>query len=175
MKNMREEKFYEPVRKEMKRLFQEKYVKCNFEITAKGKFSKELRRNFNDIVFFFLKDKVYPDLTGFLIDPRGKNQIVIVEIKKRKLKIKDFYQSKMYAEIFKAAHCFLISKHPLSEELRRVLESMNWMIVYTRSTTMFPNDPKEYHIPTTVFVGLFDVKKNQIVEWFPSDPFLKMH
>lgn len=94
------------------------------EITAKGKFSEKIKEEFNTFSLFILNiERMSPDLTGFITNKEKFGQskpIIVVEVKK-KLALKDIYQTKRYAEILQATYALLISPKKFSAERRRLL------------------------------------------------------
>ncbi|MDH5595653.1 MAG: hypothetical protein OEY40_02930 [Candidatus Bathyarchaeota archaeon] len=96
----------------------------HLEITAKGKFSEKMKEELEDYSLFILNiERMSPDLTGFLSNKEkfGKDKPkIVVEVKKR-LALKDIYQTKRYAEILKANYALLISPKKLSSERRKFL------------------------------------------------------
>lgn len=96
----------------------------HLEITAKGKFSDEMKDELEDYSLFILNiERISPDLTGFILKEeqyRESKFIIVVEVKKR-LALKDIYQTKRYAEILKADYALLVSPKKLSPERRKFL------------------------------------------------------
>ena len=95
-------------------------------------------------------EKIYPDLVGY-VKENGILNLIISEVKDKKLKLRDIYQSKMYGELFHAKYTFLISSKPLSEEIRRFLK-MNPAIL--------SHSAGYQHIT----IAQFDKDKNQLLE-----------
>lgn len=175
---MNEGELYKPVWENLKKLFIDTFGGCHLEITYDGKFSEDLKSNFDDIILFFLKEHSYPDITGFVKNPEGDLWFIVVEIKDKKVGIRDFYQAKMYAEVFKAHYCFLVSTQPLSEEIKRVFKSKKWINRYTKLVKIklkseIISIPEEFHVPENVFFAQYDKEKKRVLEysWFPRHPF----
>jgi len=119
---MSEKSLYESVLDALKKNFMT-LGDVHLEITEK-KFSYEMKQELDDYSLFILNiERMSPDLTGFIRNEEkfGKSKpIIVVEVKKR-LTLKDIYQTKRYAEILNATYALLISPERLSPERRRFL------------------------------------------------------
>ena len=122
-RNPTEEELYSSISEALKAKFM-KLGDVHLEITAKGKFSEKMKNELEDYSLFILNiERMSPDLTGFITNKEkfGKSKpIIVVEVKKR-LALKDIYQTKRYAEILNATYALLISPQILSSERRKFL------------------------------------------------------
>jgi len=139
------------------------YFGDNFhlEITASGVFSGTLKARIpehREIIFSFLKEAA-PDITGFVVK-ENMFQSVVVELKTRRAKLHDIYQTKKYADLFDARYALLLSTVEIPEELRRLSRAAPQLLAlpgYGRLTLI-----------------QLDIRENSIsAEWFPDDPFVK--
>jgi hypothetical protein len=150
IKPKREEKLYAPIMETLERIFSLLGV-CHFENTSNG-FSEKARELLDDDILFILKiQKMYPDLTGYLIEKHAHNtcKIIVVEVKDHKPTLNDIYQTKKYAETLNASLALLVSPKKTSVELKRFLIKRKGQI-----TTFFPKNQ--------VLIGLYDEAKKSI-------------
>ena len=130
----KEEQLYEPVKNALQREF-EKYVgyggKVYLEITAKGRFSEELKEALDDRALAILRvERFSPDITGFLQKKDSTSrELVTVEIKPDKIKINHVYRAKLYADVLNARYGILISPKRIPEEIRRFIKE-RYSIIY---------------------------------------------
>ena len=122
-----EESLYEPVKNALQTQF-ERFVgsegKVHLEITAKGRFSEELKEVLDDRALSILRvERISPDIAGFLQkkDSHSKD-LVTVEIKPDKIKIRHVWKARLYAEILNARYGIIISPKKIPEEIRRFLK-----------------------------------------------------
>lgn len=136
-----------------KMIFYEKFKKigeCYIEVTSR-KIGDTIKRRLDDNFLFFLNaEKIFPDLTGYVIENGACNRIV-VEIKNERIKIRDIYQTKMYGELFNSTYSYLISSEPLSEEMRRFLRLNPYIISYSAGYRK-------------IKIAQVDIDKNDILE-----------
>ena len=145
----KEIELYEPI----KRILQEKFGKlgeCYIEITSK-KIGNTIKSKLDDNLLFFLNaEKIYPDLTGYVVES-GTSNLIVAEVKSEKIKVRDIYQIKMYSELFHSKYTFLISSEPLSEEIRRYLKMTPAILSYSAGYKR-------------LIIAQFDVRNNQLLE-----------
>jgi hypothetical protein len=93
----------------------------HLEITANNTPTETLQRVFDYSLFAALyAEELRPDIMGFVRKKKtGKPEVIIIEVKKNALKIKDVLQAKMYSTIFNATFSFIIS--PLGKILPRIV------------------------------------------------------
>ncbi len=97
----------------------------HLEITANRTPSEVLQRVFDYRLFAALyAEDLRPDIMGFVCKKKSSNpEIMIIEVKKKSLKIKDVLQAKMYGAIFSAKFSFIISRSGISiPALKTILE-----------------------------------------------------
>ena len=112
----KEEDLYEPIGKALST----KIKDSHFEITKKG-FSEKLQKEFDYETLYLINiEGIYPDITGF-IKRYGHKEIITVEVKKGKIKLKHVFQAKKYGELYKSPYCLLISPKAIPEKIRRFL------------------------------------------------------
>lgn len=147
MKN--ETELYEPI----KIIMQDKFSnlgECYFEITSK-KISNAIKSKLDDDALFFMNaERIYPDLTGYVIEGRISH-FIVAEVKHDKIKLRDIYQTKMYGELFHSKYTYLISSKPLPEEIRRFLRKNPALISY------FAGYQK-------MTIAQFDIEKSTLLE-----------
>lgn len=117
---MSEDELYNSVLKALEQKFAT-LGDVHLEITANGKFSDKLKEKLVDYSMFILNiERMSPDLTGFITNKEkwGQGRRIIVAEVKKKLALKDIYQTKRYAEILNADYALLISPKKLSAERR---------------------------------------------------------
>ena len=154
-----EEQLYEPIKNALQTKF-EKFVgyggKIYLEITAKARFSEELKEVLDDEALFILRvERFSPDITGFLQkkDSTSK-ELVTVEIKPDSIKIKHISRAKLYADVLNARYGILISPKKIPEEIRRFIKerhsigyrSYGSLIItqFDKATNEFKFDKKLY-------------------------------
>ena len=126
MKEKREEPLYEPIKNLLQKQFEQSVEvegKVHLEITANGRFSEELKEALDDRALSILRvERFSPDITGFLQKKDYRSQdLVTVEIKPDKIKIKHIYRAKLYADVLNAKYGLLISPKKIPEEIRRFI------------------------------------------------------
>ncbi len=134
-----EEKLYEPIKKALATVFAFHYIEkrkkpmrepiCkrnpHLEITANGKFSETLKREFDDKTLNILStEKLRPDVMGFVQKKSSSpKELIIVEVKASPIKIVDVSKAKLYQDIFNATFSLVVSPRGIPEEkLRLVLD-----------------------------------------------------
>ena len=165
-----EKELYQPIKKYLKKAFEQKFGKCHLEVTAGGSFSGAIKRAVrNDIIFAFLGKKASPDLTGFTFSKTliwGQwtssdiQDFITVEIKKEKITLQDVYQAKMYGDLFQAKYALLISPEAIPEEIRRLNERL-FFVTYRYMSGWY------------LYVGEWSSYTNAMVEhqWLPRAPY----
>jgi len=159
--SLKERDFYEQIKFNLEKLFKEKADNIYFELTADKSFSDVLKSAIpkgHDIIFNFLKTKeARPDITGF-IKTRFGYEFIVAELKTTTLKLNDIYQLRKYADLLNARFGFLISLHPIPEEIKRltskvsqILHSGNWR--------------------QRIIIAYFNPKSDNLVGWYPHNPF----
>ena len=132
----KEEQLYAPIKNALQREF-EKYVgyggKVHLEITAKGRFSEELKEALDDRALAILRvERFSPDITGFMQKKDfglSSKELVTVEVKPDKIKINHVYRAKLYADVLNARYGILISPKRIPEEIRRFIKE-RYSIIY---------------------------------------------
>lgn len=160
MQSESEKELYEGVKQNLQELFQ-KIGKCYLEITAEGKISNELKRMLDDLSLYIINvERFSPDIMGYVIEEElsESKDIIVVEIKPSKIRIKDIFQAKIYGEIFNAKYTLLISSESIAEEIRRFLEKRPEILSHSAGYK-------------SVITAQFDKKENIIKSWYPSPPF----
>jgi len=129
-----EEKLYEPILAALKTKF-EQLGDCYIEDTSKGNFSEALKRILDDSALYILKvEKFSPDLTGYLMRKNSTSkEIITVEIKPDKIRIKDISKAKLYADVLNAKFAFVISPKSIEEVFRRFVKGRP-SIIYRSSS-----------------------------------------
>jgi len=151
----REKELYEPIRQCLEDIFREKFGNCHLETTSTG-FSEEIKGILEtDVLLYLSKEGLHPDLMGYVTKDRSK-RIIVVEIKKGHPRIKDIYQTKMYAELFGAYYVLLISSEPIPEETRRLLARKPHLCSHSAGFK-------------AITIGQFSVDEGEILEdsWLP--------
>lgn len=162
-----ESQLYEPAKIALEKHFR-KYGECNIEITAHGILSepqKTLLAQYTPLSLYLISIESFrPDLMGYLArayqDAYGPKEIIVCEVKKGRLQIKDiFSQAKAYGEVFGAKHSLIISSEPIPAEKRKILEEKPSILSYSSSGNV-------------VRICQLDVEKKEILKesWFPSIP-----
>ncbi len=119
-----ENELYDPILVLLRERFRLK-GNCRLERTDR-KIRDDIKKGLDNVALLSLgAEKMLPDLMGYL-DVKGlvitrESRLIVVEIKRGVLTIKDLYQLKMYAEVLQAYYAFLISPDGFHEEHRRVI------------------------------------------------------
>ncbi len=157
-----EAKYYPIVRDWLQELLRQRLSFCHLEITAKGRFSSEMKKHIprgREIIFHFLKQAA-PDLTGFVTREQGRG-FIVVEVKTTTIRLKDVSQVRGYAELFGAQWGLLLSTKEIPEEFGRL------------------HDVASYVFSTLTGHGritlgwLREQDGKWGAQWFPADPFAK--
>ena len=154
-----EKEYYPQIKAKLEELLKTKTLNFYLETTANRRFTEKLKSEIppqRDIIFNFLK-KTAPDITGFIKD---SSDFVIIEFKKKRIKLDDIYQTKKYRELFNAKFTFLISSEPIPTEIKRLDKAIQLL----RSGLHWTFDFVLAH---------FDRKQGDFVEWYPENPFEK--
>jgi len=162
-----EKSLYGSVRRAIQGLFS-KLGECELEITAQG-IPERVKALLGETPLLILKKGLgYPDLIGLFKPDLSKKPpfgfpkgLIVVEVKNRRLGLRDVAQAKSYAEAFGAYYAFLISTQEMSEEMRRFLSHKSQFLLYLSP----PNAIR------TLYIGKFNPEREILEEWFPVDPF----
>lgn len=132
----REEQLYEPIKKalhreledyinsEKERASSEFFGRVHLEITANGHFSERLKEVLDDDALSIIRvEKFSPDIMGFIQKNPYIQELITVEVKAEKIKIKHISTAKLYADIFRAKYGMLISPKRLPEEIKRFISN----------------------------------------------------
>jgi len=135
VKEKKEERLYEPLKnalqKELERYLNsererkgEQFMgKVHLEITAKGRFSEDLKEALDDKALSIIRvERFSPDIMGFLQKTEYSKELITVEVKTDKITIKNIARAKLYVDIFDAKHGMLISPKRIPEEIRRFIK-----------------------------------------------------
>ncbi len=121
---------YEPIMNELKWVFGH-LGDCHLEITADKRFSNKLKKEFSKDTLYIIKvEGFYPDITGF-VRTKYSTDIITVEVKRRKITLRNLFQAKAHGEIFNAKHSFLISPVVIPEEIRRFIKDRSDICNYS--------------------------------------------
>lgn len=161
---MRKEKeCYPLIKTKLEELLETKSTNFYLEITANKKFSDNLKaeiREGRDIIYGFLRE-ASPDITGFIKD-KYSSDFIVVEFKRKKIKLDDIYQTKKYRELFNAKFTFLISSEPIPTEIKRLDKALGYQLLKAG-----------LHWTFTFVLVEFDKQEEKFVKWYPENPFEK--
>lgn len=165
-KQRKEEQLYEPIKKALQRELEsylhsekvrtssESIGRVHLEITAKGHFSEELKEVLDDNALSIIRvEKFSPDIMGFIQKSLHLKELITVEVKAEKIKIKHISTAKLYADIFHAKYGMVISPKRIPEEIKRFIsfryEIRGNVIIaqFDKANDKFKFDKKLY--PTT--------------------------
>ena len=139
---------YEPVRLILIDKFQAMGGETHLEDTSTGVFSPKLREALEFMTLHVMRvEKMSPDLTGYNQKTPGLTDRIIVEIKARRIRIKDMYQAKMYADVLNATYCILVSSEALTREIREFINKRNLL----------------YRVPKNVIISRYLQNENDII------------
>ena len=144
---------------------------CGFEVTSRGTFSEELKKLLDDYaLYIFRVEKFFPDLTGWVLKTVTDTfNLITVEVKK-KMRIKDISQAKLYADILNAKYCLLVVTKPISEEIRRFILERNLLFRYGYDLPLiiavFDEKTKQVQIDVDTYLGLAETLEF-FKEWMP--------
>jgi len=126
----KEEPLYKPIRSTLIELFNH-LGDCHLEITADKRFSNNLKRQFSkDTLYITRVEGFFPDITGF-VRMQYATDLVTVEVKAKRIAIKDVFQAKEQAEIFDAKYALLVSPKTIPEEIRRFVKDRSCILNYS--------------------------------------------
>lgn len=132
----KEEQLYEPILDALKVVFEQYVIReakkvmqepldsnVYLEITAKGHFSEMLKEQLDDRALSIIRvEKFSPDIMGFMQKTSSsQKELITVEVKAKRITIKDISRAKLYQDIFKATYGLLISPIRIPEEIRRFI------------------------------------------------------
>lgn len=134
-----ERKLYDPIMKALRSIFLFRYAENkkklmvepidfrnpHLEITANGKFSETLKREFDDRTLSILStERLCPDIMGFVQkESSSPKELITVEVKAPPIRIVDVSKAKLYQDIFNATFSLVVSPKGIPEEkLRLVLD-----------------------------------------------------
>jgi len=153
-KRKSEASLYKPIEKALHHAF-EPIGKCYLEISARNSFSERLKTVLTDFdLFINLFERYSPDIMGYVDESEYSKPLIVVEVKPSKIKIKDIFQTKQYAQVFDAKYALLISPEPLSEEIKRILKEKHEIILH--------------HQYNKIFIGKFNEATNEFTDWYPE-------
>lgn len=161
-KEKKEVDFYNLIKEKIEELLNKIIVnkEIYLENTSKSGFSEKLKQAIpkeKSIIFSFLGKK--PDITGF-VKKQYYTDFLIVEIKRKEIKLEDIYQTKMYKELFEAKYTFLISLESIPEKLKRLCKS-------NRDILRSAGDNGYRFFALTQF----DEKDKEFIDWYEVNPF----
>ena len=118
---------YKPIQDILTKKFSMMGEESYLEDTSKGVFSQHLQEALELTSLHILRvEKFSPDLTGYYKKTKAQTpERIVVEIKGRKIRIKDIYQTKMYADILNVTYCILVSSVSLTREIREFVKQRN--------------------------------------------------
>jgi hypothetical protein len=163
---MAEAALYEPVMSCLQRSFVAVGKSVYLEIAATRGLSEKVRRVIpkgSEIVFGFLRQH-RPDIIGVIEGELVLNPLIVAEVKARSLTLEDVYQTKRYKELLGAKGGFLVTVHPIPEELRRLC-AQNFDILRSASDGVY----------RFLAICQFDIVAGQFIDWFQQDPFQQAH
>ncbi len=114
---------YEPIRLALLEKFETVFSNVHIENTSEGRFSPKLREALLKSTLHVIRvETMKPDLTGYYNRTEYSTERFIVEVKARKLRIKDVYQTKLYGDVLNAEYAILISSESLTREIREFIK-----------------------------------------------------
>jgi len=123
-----EQALYEPIRLALLKKFETVFSNVYLENTSEGVFSPKLREELLKSTLHVIRvETMKPDLTGYYNKTEYSIERLIVEVKARKLRIKDVYQTKRYGDVLNAEYAILISSESLTREIREFIKE-NYLI-----------------------------------------------
>lgn len=156
-----EKEYYPLIKTKLEDLLETRTANFYLEITANKKFSNKLKaeiREGRDIIFNFLKE-ASPDITGF-IKNKYSSDFIVVEFKRKRIKLDDIYQARKYRDLFGAKFTFLVSLESIPEEIKRLHKVIYPLLSSTGTYEAF------------VLVH-FNEENVEFEEWYPDNPFEK--
>lgn len=157
-----EQALYEPVLKDLDSHFK-KIGDPHLEVTGKGKKpSERLKKRLDDFSLYLItSERFIPDIMGYVVTSKSEtyesSDIIVVEVKAKKVQVKDILQARGYGTVFDAQYALLISSEELPEEIRRFYDRRYGLAVH-----------RGYE---RVKVGRFDDLYQRVVDWYPEPPF----
>ena len=155
----KEDILYEPIRKNLTTVLASYYIEKEkkprfqsrpfefelnprLEITANGKISETLKREFDDYTFLVLRSEgKHPDIMGFIKRKKSRpRELITVEIKNQPIQLMHIFQARLYQEIFQSNLSFLISPKGITEERVRFIISPNGRFIRGKVIILQFND-----------------------------------
>lgn len=152
----KEKSLYEPIMKALKRVFL-CIGECHLENSADKRFTNKVKRQFSkDTLYIIRVEGFFPDLTGF-VKTQYTTDLITVEIKPKKITIKDIFQAKEQAEIFNAKYALLASPKPIPEEIRRFIKDRSSILNHSYNRrlviTQYHENKEEFEIDKELYYG----------------------
>lgn len=131
-------------------------ARFTLKLQSDGRFSEELKEALDDRALSILRvERFSPDITGFLQKKDSSyRELITVEIKPDKIKIKHISRAKLYADVLNARYGILISPKRIPEEIRRFVKDRSAITYrlggsftiaqYNKATSEFKFDKKLY-------------------------------
>ena len=112
------------------------------EITASGKISETLQKEFDDETFLILRSEgKAPDIMGFVKRKESEpRELITVEIKNQPIMLKHIFQAQLYQVIFNSTLGFLISPKGITERRVRFITSSTGKFIRGRIIILQFND-----------------------------------
>jgi hypothetical protein len=109
-------------------------------------------------LLIFLKQRhSRPDIAGFIKNTNGDKEIIMAEIKGLPLTLNDIYQLRKYVDLFNAAHAFLITSHPIPDNVKRLIKF---------APRLIPQSPCK-----NLILAQFDTATLKFTDWYPKSSF----
>ena len=163
---MNEAELYEPVMSCLREAFAAVGKTVRLEVGATMGLSEQVKRAIpegKEIVFSFLRQH-RPDIIGVIEGEPLLSRLFIAEVKAKSLTLENVYQTKRYKDLLEAKAGFLVTIHPIPEDLRRLC-SQNWDILSSASDSAYK----------FLAICRFDIGTGKFIDWFRENPFQKEH
>jgi hypothetical protein len=163
---MTEADLYEPVMSCLRDAFAAVGKSVHLEVGATTGLSEQIKGAIpedKNIIFSFLRQH-RPDIIGVIEGEPFLSRFVIAEVKAKSLTLENIYQAKRYKGLLEARAGFLVTVHPIPEDLRRLC-AQNWDILSSASDGGYK----------FLAICRFDIETGKFIDWFRENPFQKEH
>lgn len=122
----KEQALYEPIRLALLKKFETTFSDVYIENTSEGGFSPKIIEALPEPSLHIIRvETMKPDFIGYYNKTEYSIDRLIVEVKARKIRIKDIYQTKLYGDVFNAEYAILVSSEYLTREIREFTKKNN--------------------------------------------------
>jgi hypothetical protein len=154
MTKIRESQLYEPICKWLVSFLKRKYLNIKgIWVDDTSKITVDnfiLRKELTSYISYWSALKVSVDITGAVLKNDGSLHLAIVEVKTRKINLRDLSQVIGYAKVIKPDYAFIISPNGWSKILKHLILDLQ------------RTDVLEYDSKKKIIIGKWDMVSNSL-------------